>query len=46
MKMGDRRWWVLIALALRAGDHPESDYVGYIALLDSALEHLERGLPL
>lgn len=37
---------VMMAVVLRAADQPESDYEGYIALLDSALEHLERGLPL
>jgi AcrR family transcriptional regulator len=37
---------VMMAVVLRAGDDPESDYEGYVALVDSALEYLESGLPL
>jgi AcrR family transcriptional regulator len=37
---------VMMAVVLRAADHPESDHKGYVGIIDAALEHLERGLPL
>jgi AcrR family transcriptional regulator len=37
---------VMMSVVLRAADDPESDYGGYVSLIDSALEYLERGLPL